>query len=926
MSRNIEIKGARTNNLKNLNVTIPTRQLTVVTGVSGSGKTSLVMDTLYAEGQRRYVESISSYARQFLDRMKKPEVDYIKGLAPAIALEQKTAGGNARSTVGSLTEIYDFLRLLFARVGETINPHTGLPVKKDSISDVVDFIKNQKQGSRVFIYSPLHYNYPDRILQAELDILNQKGYSRILVNNEITEIQDFLESEHPFLHRTLGDLVKEDIRILIDRLILDQEEDTLNRLKDSIQTAYYESGGTTEVQIDDEWHHFNSRFEQDGIIFLEPSPAMFNYNNPYGACPRCEGFGRVMGIDEDKVVPNPTLSLYEGAIVCWNGEKLSAWQKHIINTASESGFPIHKPYKDLTSKERKMLWNGTPYFSGINDFFNELAEGKYKIQNRILLARYRGRSKCPDCDGNRLRPESEYVKVGGASITELIHLSLDELLSFIKKLDLSDYQTKIASIILSEITDRLENLIDLGLAYLHLDRLASTLSGGESQRINLTKSIGSNLTASMYILDEPSIGLHPKDSERLIKVLKKLRDLGNTVIVVEHEEEVIRAADYLVDIGPGAGAFGGNLVFSGNPDKIKTADSLTAEYLRGTKSIPLPEKRRKSKYPILIKAPYKNNLKGEDVTIYLKAFNVITGVSGSGKSTLVRDVLVPNVENKLKGISDTAIGCEGIDYPQSLIDNVDYVGQKSIGKSSRSNPVTYVKAYDAIRKLFANTNLSKIRGYQAKHFSFNVEGGRCPNCKGDGEIEIEMQFLADVKLTCDVCKGKRFKKEILEVRFKDKNIHDVLELSIEEALDFFSEQKEIKKKIQPLFDVGLGYLRLGQSTSTLSGGESQRLKLASYLASRKGKEKYLFIFDEPTTGLHFQDIEKLLSAFNALIDAGHTIVVIEHNLDVIKCADWVVDLGPDGGNGGGHVVGSGTPEEIAAIKESYTGKYLKEKL
>lgn len=932
LKNNIYIKGARTNNLKNVDLRIPKNQLVVVTGVSGSGKSSLMMDVLYAEGQRRYVESLSSYARQFLGRMKKPEVDYIKGICPAIAIEQKVSTSNARSTVGSLTEIYDYLRLLYARVGKTYSPVSGAQVKKHEVSDVVDFILSQEEGAKVQLFIPLQQQYPDRTLEQELSLLLQKGYTRLDYRKERYEIENILESEVLDLKKTLKEAKEEDIRILIDRFVVkkDDEENT-NRIADSVQTAFYESLGECIVDImgTDKTRSFNNRFELDGITFIEPRPQLFNYNNPFGACPECEGFGRVMGIDEYKVIPDQSLSVYEGAVAAWKGDKHSWWKQQVIAHADEVDFPIHRPYQDLTKQQRKMLWNGTKYFGGIHAFFKELEEKLYKIQNRVMLARYRGRTTCPTCDGGRLRPEATYVKIQGKAIPDLIDLPIDELLPFFESLDLNEYDGKIAKRLLLEIKNRLQFMMDVGLGYLTINRVSGTLSGGETQRINLTRTLGSNLTASMYILDEPSVGLHPKDTDRLVKVLKELRDLGNTVIVVEHEEDVISNADYLIDIGPRAGIHGGEVVFSGDYQSIysEATESLTTKYMNGTMEIPVPKNRRKFRDSIWVKGARQHNLKNIDVQFPLNVLSVVSGVSGSGKTTLVKQILYPAIKRELGETTTKAPGThKSLEGDIEQITQIEMINQSPIGKSSRSNPVTYVKAYDAIRKLMSDQQLSKIRGFKPKHFSFNVDGGRCDTCKGEGEQIIEMQFLADVRLECEECKGKKFKQEVLEVRYQGKNIFEILNLSVDEAIEFFAKKKDVVRKLQPLQDVGLGYVKLGQSSSTLSGGEAQRVKLASYLVKENAKEKIFFIFDEPTTGLHFHDVRRLLDALNALVEKGHTVLVVEHNLEVIKNADWLIDLGPDGGKHGGNLVFQGVPEDILKVKSSHTGKFLGEKL
>ncbi|MEZ5042232.1 MAG: excinuclease ABC subunit UvrA [Saprospiraceae bacterium] len=928
----IFIKGAKANNLKNIDLTIPKNKLVVVTGVSGSGKSSLTMDTLYAEGQRRYVESLSSYARQFLMRMKKPEVDYIKGICPAIAIEQKVSTSNARSTVGTLTELYDYLRMLYARVGKTYSPISGELVKKHEVTDVNNYIHQFPDDTKIQLLIPLPLKYSERQLGQELSLLLQKGYTRIFFKGQLLRIEDFLEEQKALQTKTLGELkAANDILILIDRFVVKQEDtENSKRIADSVQTAFDESEGDCIVQIiDGESHSFNNRFELDGMSFIEPSPHLFNFNNPYGACPTCEGFGRVMGIDDAKVIPNMALSVYEGAIACWKGEKHGLWLDKLLETAHHFDFPIHTPYQDLSKEDKKLLWKGNQYFDGINTFFEELEEKTYKIQNRVMLARYRGRTVCHTCDGARLRVEATYVTVGGKSIAELIEMPIDELFDFFKQLQLSEFDTKIAKRLTLEINNRLSFMCSVGLGYLNLNRLSATLSGGETQRINLTRTLGSNLTSSMYILDEPSIGLHPKDTNRLIEVLRSLRDLGNTVIVVEHEEDIIKNADYLIDIGPKAGIFGGEVVFAGPYEAIYTeaAESLTTKYMSNRMRIPVPAFRRKAIDFIEIKGARQHNLKGFDSKFPLHTLSVVTGVSGSGKTTLVKQILYPALKKHLGESYTKAPGLhKSLEGAINLITEIELVNQSPIGKSSRSNPVTYVKAYDAIRSLMTNQQLAKIRGFKPGHFSFNVDGGRCDTCKGEGEQVIEMQFLADIRLECETCKGQRFKPEILEVKYKNKNIFEILELSIEEALDFFKDVKEIIRKLTPLNDVGLGYVKLGQSSSTLSGGEAQRVKLASFLAKEQSLEHILFIFDEPTTGLHFHDIQKLLDALNALVEKGHTVVVVEHNMEVIKSADWVIDLGPDGGKNGGHLVFQGTPEELVKVKASHTGAYLKEKL
>ena len=925
----IHIKGANTNNLKNVELHLPKNKLIVVTGVSGSGKSSLVMDTLYAEGQRRYVESMSSYARQFLGRMKKPEVDFIKGISPAIAIEQKVSSSNARSTVGSLTEIYDYLRLLFARAGKTISPVSGELVKRHQVSDVVDYLMSLENGSKVIIYAPLTPYDGTRLFKKELELLLQKGFSRILIDSEQHYIEELLEDSASILNQEVEELA-ERIKILIDRVVINDDEDNINRIGDSTNTAFYEGGGTCIIDVmDGDTVTFNNKFELDGITFLDPSPQLFNYNNPYGACKKCEGYGMVLGIDAKKVVPNTSLSVYEGAIACWKGESHGRWLDRLIYVADRFDFPIHKPFKELTKSQQKVLWTGNEYFGGIEDFFEELQSKSYKIQNRVLIARYRGRTVCPRCEGGRLREEATYVFVDGRTISELIHLPISDLKEFFDNIELTEYQAQVSKRILLEISNRLNVMNDIGLSYLTLDRPSSTLSGGETQRINLTRTLGSNLTSSLYILDEPSIGLHPKDTDKLVRVLKNLRDLGNTVVVVEHEEEVITNADYIVDVGPNAGVFGGEIVYFGDYKDIRKHGngSLTAKYLNGSLEIEVPSTRRKLNNKIFIKKAGQHNLKNIDVTIPLQGLSVITGVSGSGKTSLVKHILYPALLKELQISHPSSIGSyEQIGGDLKLIKGVEFVNQNPIGRSSRSNPITYIKAYDEIRKLMVKQQLSKIRGYKPKHFSFNTEGGRCENCQGEGYNTVEMQFLADVKLICEDCNGKRFKPEILEVTYNGKNIYDILKLSVHESLEFFKDQPKIVQKIKSLDDVGLGYVQLGQASSTLSGGEAQRVKLASFLGKERTNNHHFFIFDEPTTGLHFDDIKKLLTALQALVEQGNTVLIVEHNLEVIKCADWVIDLGPVGGEEGGHLVFQGIPEDLVLEKNSYTGAYLKEKM
>ena len=917
--KNILIKGAQIHNLKNLDVVIPRNELVVITGLSGSGKSSLAFDTLYAEGQRRYVESLSSYARQFLGRLDKPKVEYIKGIAPAIAIEQKVNTTNARSTVGTSTEIYDYLKLLFARIGKTFSPISGKEVKKDTVTDILVKVKTFDLDSKWLLLSPFHLE-EGRKLEDKLKVLLQQGFARILVNNEMVRLDEL--DQHS--------LDNKDILLIIDRIVVKEEEEFFNRLADAIQTAFFEGKGICYLQDlgTSERIEFSANFELDGITFLEPNIHLFSFNNPYGACPTCEGYGNIIGIDEELVIPNTALSVFENAIYPWRGDSMGWYRDQLVNNAYKFDFPIHKPYFELTEEQKELLWKGNKFFIGLDDFFKELEEKNYKIQNRVMLSRYRGKTKCTTCKGKRLRKEANYITIGGSTISELVDLSIKRLIPFFKELSLSEYDQKVAKRLLIEINNRLAFLSDVGLDYLTLNRNSATLSGGESQRINLATSLGSSLVGSMYILDEPSIGLHPKDTERLIKVLKNLRDLGNTVIVVEHDEDIMKAADRIIDIGPEAGTFGGELVAEGTFDEILKADSLTAKYLNGQLEIAVPKNRRKSNNFIEIKGARENNLQNIDVVFPLESLTVITGVSGSGKSTLVKKILFPAMQKKLEGIGDKAGQFTEITGSFSHIKHIEYVDQNPIGRSSRSNPVTYIKAYDDIRDLYAKEKLSKVRGYQAKHFSFNVDGGRCETCKGEGSINVEMVFMADVSLPCETCGGKRFKKEVLEVSFEGKNIDDILTMTIDDAITFFAENKQTKitQKLQPLQDVGLGYVQLGQSSSTLSGGEAQRIKLASFLVKGVTKEKALFVFDEPTTGLHFHDIKKLLASFDALIEKGHSIIVVEHNLDLIKCADWIIDLGPEGGENGGQLLAVGTPEDIVKNKKSITGFYLKEKM
>jgi len=917
---NIIIKGAQLHNLKNIDVVIPRNELVVITGLSGSGKSSLAFDTLYAEGQRRYVESLSSYARQFLGRLNKPKVDYIKGIAPAIAIEQKVNSTNPRSTVGTTTEIYDYLKLLFARIGKTYSPISGKQVKKHTVTDVIDFISSFDEGTKLLLLSPIILE-EGRSIENKLDTLQKQGYSRVKINNQVIRIDEVLKN---------GIKSSENLFLVVDRIVFKHDEDFLNRLADAIETAFFEGVGSCIIETVNEGKQttFNNKFELDGITFLEPNAHLFSFNNPYGACHKCEGYGDVIGIDVDLVIPNTALSVYENAIFPWRGESMSWYRDQLVINSHKFDFPIHKPFFELTESQKSLVWSGNEYFEGLDSFFTELESKAYKIQNRVMLSRYRGKTKCNVCKGKRLREEANNVKINNSTITDLVDLPIKELISFFNELKLDKYQSKIAKRLLVEINTRLEFLSNVGLSYLTLNRKSNSLSGGESQRINLATSLGSSLVGSMYILDEPSIGLHPKDTERLINVLKSLRDLGNTVVVVEHDEDIMKAADTIIDIGPEAGTFGGEVVATGGFKHILESDTLTAKYLNGELQIEVPKKRRKTKYYIDVLGARENNLKNIDVTFPLGMLTVITGVSGSGKSTLVKKILYPAIQKKLTGFSDKAGQFTKINGNHSNVQHVEFVDQNPIGRSSRSNPVTYVKAYDDIRALFASQKLSKIRNYQAKHFSFNVDGGRCETCKGEGEVTIEMQFMADVHLTCDTCGGKRFKKEVLEVTFEGKTIDNILNMTIDNAINFFetTSQTKIKNKLQPLQDVGLGYVTLGQSSSTLSGGEAQRIKLATFLGKGSKSDNALFIFDEPTTGLHFHDIQKLLKSFQALIEKGHSIVVIEHNIDLIKCADYIIDLGPEGGKDGGNLIVSGTPEEIIKNSKSITGKYLSDKL
>lgn len=928
VSNDIYIQGARVHNLKNVSVSIPRNKLIVVTGVSGSGKSSLTIDTLFAEGQRRYAESLSAYARQFMQRMDKPDVDFIKGLCPAIAIEQKVITRTPRSTVGSMTEIYDYFRLLFARAGKTISPVSGREVKKDDVADVIAAITKLKDNDKILILVPFKRNR-NRDVKEEMNILLQKGFSRLYKDGEILRIEDLLDMNDPASFIQIKESVE--IFILIDRLVKKEfDEDDIHRISDSVGTAFYEGEGSMLMEINTlEKIFFSNKFELDGIQFEEPVPNLFSFNNPFGACPVCEGFSQTLGLDPDLIIPDKTLSVYEGAIAPWKGEKLSAWKEAFVRAAKKFDFPVHKPVMDLTKDQYEILWKGNQYVDGLDAFFKEVEQNLYKVQYRVLLSRYRGRTKCTACEGYRLRKEALYVKVDGKHIGELSNMPVVVLTEWFKKIKLSAYDEQVAKRILIEINNRLQTLLDVGLGYLTLDRLANSLSGGESQRIQLTRSLGSNLTNSLYILDEPSIGLHSRDTERLIIVLKALRDLGNTVVVVEHDEMMMREADHIIDMGPLASHLGGEVVAEGNYDEIIAhKESLTGKYLSGKLTIDPPKNPRKWIRSVTVEGAVQNNLKNITVQFPLNILCAVSGVSGSGKTTLVKQILYPALK-KLKGeFVDKPGLCHGISGDVDYISQIEMVDQNPIGKSSRSNPVTYIKAYDEIRDLYAVQPLSKMRGFMPKHFSFNVDGGRCDACKGEGEQVVEMQFLADVHLVCDVCNGKRFKEEVLEVTFKEKSIHDVLEMSVEEAIAFFSEIKtdkhamDVAKRLQPLSDVGLGYVKLGQSSNTLSGGEAQRVKLASFLGKGKAQGHILFIFDEPTTGLHFHDIKKLLASFNALVEQGHSILVIEHNSDVLKSADWIIDLGPEAGDKGGNLVFAGLPSALKKEKKSFTGKFL----
>lgn len=927
VKNSIQVKGAKVNNLKNVDVEIPRNKLIVVTGLSGSGKSSLAFDTLYAEGQRRYVESLSSYARQFLGKMAKPECECIKGLPPAIAIEQKVNTRNPRSTVGTSTEIYDYLRLLFGRIGKTYSPVSGEEVKRHTIEDVISFVLNYPDDTRIAISSPIVLP-ENRSFLSQLEIYLKEGYSRLIKDNEFIYIEDLI---------TTTDLPETSAgyNLLIDRLSVKHEGEELSRLADSIEVAFFEGREECNIHIWQDsgvnYYTFSKRFEADGISFMEPNDLMFNFNNPYGACPRCEGFGKVIGISEELVIPNPALSVYEDAVVCWKGEKMSEWKRAFIHIASRYKFPIHQSYCELTEEQKSLLWHGCDDFPGIDGFFKMVENNQYKIQYRVMLSRYRGKTPCPECNGTRLRKECDYVKVGGKTISEIVAMPISDLILFFNELELTEQESIIASRLLIEIRNRLQFLQDVGLSYLTLDRLSSSLSGGESQRINLATSLGSSLVGSLYILDEPSIGLHSRDTQLLISVLRKLKNIGNTVVIVEHDEDIMRASDYIIDVGPDAGRHGGEIIYQGDFENLKnTTNSYTIDYLSGKRNIPVPKHRRKWNNYIEIIGAREHNLKNINVKFPLGILTIVTGVSGSGKSTLVRDILYRTMVRHLGEAGDAPGAFKELKGDLSRIGAIEFVDQNPIGKSTRSNPATYLKAYDEIRRLFAEQQGAKQMGFTPAYFSFNAEGGRCEECKGEGSITVEMQFMADITIQCEECHGHRFKQNVLDIEYNGKNIYDVLNMTVNQAIEFFGAQngsieRKIVKRLQPLKDVGLGYIKLGQSSSTLSGGENQRVKLA-YFLSNESSQPTLFIFDEPTTGLHFHDINTLMSSFDRLIKKGNTIIIIEHNLDVIKCADYIIDMGPDGGNAGGYVIATGTPEEIASNQDSYTGHYLKEKL
>ncbi|MCF8459176.1 MAG: excinuclease ABC subunit UvrA [Flavobacteriales bacterium] len=915
---NIIIKGARLHNLKNIDLVLPHKKLIVITGLSGSGKSTLAFDTLYAEGQRRYIESLSAYARQFLGKIDKPEVDSISGIAPAIAINQQVKSSNPRSTVGTTTEIYDYLKLLYARIGHTFSPVSGNEVKRHTVDSIAEFITKQEDGKKVMVFAPFGV-MPKEALSKRFTILSHQGYTRVKLNGVVERIEKIEEST----------FLKEgnELSVLIDRFVTNSKEEN-TRIAEAIRTALAEGNNRCSIQVEEETTEFSTEFEADGMRFEEPSVHFFSFNNPYGACKKCEGFGNIIGIDEDLVMPDRGLSIYEEGIVCWRGESMSKWKDQLVHSANKFDFPIHRPIFELTEEQIQLLWDGNQYFEGLNAFFRMLEENSYKIQYRVMLSRYRGKTPCPECRGTKLRKDATYVKVGGKSLSDLVLLPLGELADFFDQLELSSMETEISKRILKEITSRLGYMKDVGLSYLNLNRQSATLSGGEAQRIHLASSLGSSLVGSMYILDEPSIGLHPKDTERLISILKKLRDIGNTVIVVEHDEDIMRAADMIVDIGPEAGTHGGEVVFQGTlDDMMQSADTLTTGYLSGKLEIPVPSTRRKPKGKLEVIGARQHNLKNVSVSFPLGCLSVITGVSGSGKSTLMKSILYPALKKRFGGYGLKTGQFERLDGDLNRIEDVEFVDQDPIGRSTRSNPVTYIKAYDEIRSLFSDQKAAVLRGYKPKHFSFNVAGGRCEVCEGEGTVKIEMQFMADIIMKCESCEGQRFKQEVLEIKFKEKTIHDVLSMTVDEAMEFFSEHDpKVARKIAPLQEVGLGYVQLGQSSSTLSGGEAQRIKLASFLTKGKNAGKTLFIFDEPTTGLHFHDIHKLLKAFNALLDNGHSIILIEHHPDVIKCADHVIDLGPEGGKNGGTVVFEGTPEELAKCEASATAASIAEKV